>query len=309
MANKMETRVLGLYAETSLHAGSGHNVGVIDLPIQREAHTGWPCVYGSALKGPLRTLASEENWVDEVFGPEQKQVGDNPNDFHAGALSVGDARLLLLPVRSLTSHFKWVTCPAILERMKADYRRLGKTINFNIPEISKHKALISNKTEQQDNNKTEQQDKLFLEELRFNLQEEESLNQVISDIIPLMGDPTMVSNLRKQLVIVHNDIFNHLSQYATPVAPHISIDSETKTTKGGALWYEESLPPDTLLYSALVMQKSRKGNQTSTDLIAEFSRLLTNKNYLQIGGNETTGMGWCKMSLIDGVDNESVQPT
>jgi CRISPR-associated protein Cmr4 len=302
MANEMISKILGLYAETSLHAGSGNSLGVIDLPIQREAHTGWPCVYGSALKGPLRTLADKAEWVDEVFGPEQKQVGDNPNNFHAGALSVGDARLLLLPVRSLTSHFKWVTCPAILERMKADYRRLGKIINFNIPEINKDKALIPETTEQQD--------KLFLEELRFNLQKEESLKQVISDIVPLMGDPIMVSNLCKQLVIVHNDIFNHLSQYTTPVVPHISIDSETKTTKGGALWYEESLPPDTLLYSALVMQKGRKldkenNTKSAKKLMEKFSDLVEEKKYLQVGGNETTGMGWCRITLIE-MNNEDI---
>lgn len=293
MTNQMVKKILGLYAETSLHAGSGQNLGVIDLPIQREAHTGWPCVYGSALKGPLRTLADKASWVNEVFGPEQKQVGDNPHDFHAGALSVGDARLLLLPVRSLTSHFKWVTCPAILERMKADYRRLGKPLNFSEIKVGKDSALVPEKAEQQD--------RLFLEELRFNLQGE-NLDNVISAVTQLMGEGTMANNLRKQLVIVHNDIFNHLSQYATPVVPHISIDSETKTTTGGALWYEESLPPDTLLYSALVMQKGRKldekNNITSAEaLMKKFSDLVEEKKYLQVGGNETTGMGWCRMSL------------
>ena len=299
MANEMISKILGLYAETSLHAGSGNSLGVIDLPIQREAHTGWPCVYGSALKGPLRTLANEKDWVVEVFGPEQKKVGDNPNDFHAGALSVGDARLLLLPVRSLTSHFKWVTCPAILERMKADYRRLGKAIEFSIPEVNGSNALVTETTK----------DKLFLEELCFELTPQ-NLDSVISVVAPLMGEPEMKNRLHEQLVIVHNDIFNHLSRYATPVVPHISIDSETKTTKGGALWYEESLPPDTLLYSALVMQKGRKldekNNTTSSETLMEnFSKLVKEKKYLQVGGNETTGMGWCRISLVE-VKNENV---
>ncbi len=47
----MQHALLGLIAETSMHAGAGKSVGVIDLPIMREAHTGWPCVYGSAVKG------------------------------------------------------------------------------------------------------------------------------------------------------------------------------------------------------------------------------------------------------------------
>ena len=55
-----------------------------------------------------------------VFGPDTGQASD-----HAGALLVGDARLVLLPVRSLTTHFKWVTCPALLDRLRWDTARLG----------------------------------------------------------------------------------------------------------------------------------------------------------------------------------------
>ena len=49
--------ILGLLAETSIHAGTGQTVGAIDLPIQREKHTNWPCIYGSAMKGALRAQA------------------------------------------------------------------------------------------------------------------------------------------------------------------------------------------------------------------------------------------------------------
>lgn len=130
--------ILGLLAETSIHAGAGQSVGAIDLPIQREAHTDWPCVFGSAVKGALRTLAEDTFCVEAadpqtakskricreelyaVFGPETGNASD-----HAGSLMVSDARLALLPVRSLTTHFKWVTCPAVLGRLARDAKRLG----------------------------------------------------------------------------------------------------------------------------------------------------------------------------------------
>jgi CRISPR-associated protein Cmr4 len=291
MANETANKILGLYAETSIHAGSGSNLGVIDLPIQREAHTNWPCVYGSALKGPLRTLAKDESWCDVVFGPAHSDT--DKGESSAGALSVGDARLLLLPVRSLTTHFKWVTCPAILERMKADCRRLGleNEPSFSVPEPKdKENAVVNGETT----------GKLYLEELQFTLQPE-NLNGVIDAIAPLMRDSSAKDRLQKQLVIVHNDIFNHLSQYATPITPHVKL-KENKTSEN--LWYEESLPPDTLLYSALIMQKSRKGDKTAKDLMEGLSDLLKDK-YLQIGGNETTGMGWCRMALV-GNHNETV---
>lgn len=136
MAHPANT-LLGLLAETSIHAGAGHSVGAIDLPIQREAHTDWPCVFGSAVKGALRTLAEDRmcgEQIDDsgivkkerrevlyaIFGPDTSKASE-----HAGALIVGDARLVLLPVRSLTTHFKWVTCPALLDRLRRDADRLG----------------------------------------------------------------------------------------------------------------------------------------------------------------------------------------
>ena len=35
-----------LVAEAPIHAGSGSEVGIVDLPIQRESHTGFPKIEG-----------------------------------------------------------------------------------------------------------------------------------------------------------------------------------------------------------------------------------------------------------------------
>ena len=42
---------LFLIVETSLHAGSGSDLGIVDLPIQREKHTNYPKVEASGIKG------------------------------------------------------------------------------------------------------------------------------------------------------------------------------------------------------------------------------------------------------------------
>ncbi|MDA3875683.1 MAG: type III-B CRISPR module RAMP protein Cmr4 [Halothiobacillus sp.] len=137
--------ILGLLAQTSIHAGIGSTTGVIDLPIQREGHNGWPCVFGSAMKGALRARAEaqcEENdkSVKLVFGPGPD--ADKASE-HAGALLVSDARLLLLPVRSLTSQFKWVTCPAALKRYHADAERFGVSVpEFDLPDIKAEEAIV-----------------------------------------------------------------------------------------------------------------------------------------------------------------------
>ena len=47
----MKTAMLGLLAETPIHAGSGRGMGVVDLPVAREAATDYPVLVGSSLKG------------------------------------------------------------------------------------------------------------------------------------------------------------------------------------------------------------------------------------------------------------------
>ena len=99
----MKTAILGLLAETPIHPGAGRGMGVVDLPVAREASTDYPVIVGSSLKGALRdkaeTAAMDD--IDALFGKRDR----------AGEMIVSDGRLLLLPVRSLTASFRWATCP------------------------------------------------------------------------------------------------------------------------------------------------------------------------------------------------------
>ncbi len=281
--------ILGLLAQTSIHAGTGSNTGIIDLPIQREGHNGYPCIFGSSMKGALRTRAEVEygeSSVTCVFGPNTNNASD-----HAGALMVSDARLLLLPIRSLTSQFKWVTCPAVLQRFKRDAERFGIEFTFTVPTVEKTNALVPPKTKDS---------ALFLEEYSFDAKTE-NMDAIIAAIAKLMRDDAK-AELEEQLVIVSNDMFAHLCQHATPVNAHITIKSETKTVKDGALWYEETLPPETLLYVGLSAVKSRVKNAESPAIaiLEAVTHMFTAKPWLQVGGNETVGMGWCAVTTVAG---------
>lgn len=287
----MQQELLGLYAETSIHAGAGKSAGVIDLPIMREAHTGWPCVFGSAVKGSLRCKAEQtpaaKDWLNDVFGPDTKNASE-----HAGALAVGDARLLLLPVRSLTSHFKWVTCPALIQRAASDARRMGKTVP----------ALGEFKVGQDEALTARESDALYLEEFHFQAKQAD-LGVLIGWLAGFVGEAGFAERLQQQLVVVCDDLFAHLAQYTTPVNPHIAIDNETKTVKSGALWYEETLPPETVLYLALGATRTRR-KDADVSAAAVMSHTLSlfpaDKPYLQLGGNETVGMGWCRVAKVEG---------
>lgn len=130
-----------LLVETPLHAGSGTVLGVVDLPIQRERHTGFPKIEASGLKGSIREAFEQlgksperlKKLKDKFSGLKDKQYwqvinlvfGPKEGDLYA-APSFTDAHLLLFPVRSAAhSVFAWVTCPAALNRLVRELRLTG----------------------------------------------------------------------------------------------------------------------------------------------------------------------------------------
>src|SRR5438552_3666676 len=159
--------LLGIHALTSLHPGSGTALGAVDLPVQRERHTHWPTIAGSALKGILRDAcrekvkqqydddldtvqeeqrrnrrrkANEDELLATVFGPAK--ISADQNDAYAGALSVTDARLLAFPVRSLKGVFAWVTCPAVLQRLKRDAALVVQEVAGTVPEMKDNQVFL-----------------------------------------------------------------------------------------------------------------------------------------------------------------------
>src|SRR5690625_3239744 len=93
-----------LHAITSVHAGSGSEIGIVDLPIQREKHTNYPKIEASTLKGAIRSHIEANLDSDElsdfelVFGSKPTSHDEN---VQASAIAFSDARILLFPVRSL----------------------------------------------------------------------------------------------------------------------------------------------------------------------------------------------------------------
>ncbi|MGJ3241629.1 MAG: type III-B CRISPR module RAMP protein Cmr4 [Opitutales bacterium] len=261
-----EHLLLGLLAETSIHPGAGRSVGVVDLPVAREAANDYPVLVGSSLKGALKQWAK----TNDLNGETTKIFGAQEN---AGALLVSDARLLLLPVRSLHSAYKWVTCPHLLERFQRDARRAGIEVVFDRPAVEPGKALAEGK------------DDLFLEERQFQISGKPGEDRVktLQNLIP---HESARSRLAAQLVILHDDDFTWFARFGLSVNARNRLDNN-KTSEG--LWYEESLPPDCLFYTIL---SDRDSNSEAVKTLAPEVR----KNpYVQAGGNETVGMGWFAM--------------
>jgi CRISPR-associated protein Cmr4 len=285
-----------LFIETPLHAGSGQGIGSVDQPIQRERSTGYPLVQASGVKGKLR--AEAEAWatgdkskmakVDAVFGPAV-EIGGGPK--HAGALSPGDARILLLPVRSLAGVFAWTTSANVIARFQRDMIATGvNDLEWNIPPLEEQ-ALVA------PDNQVTAGDKVVLEEISYTPQE----NDVVETIGGWLAENALPDGeaynywrdkLPKNLVILPEDDFRDFALYATEVVTRIRIDNDTKTVAPGALWTEESLPVDTLMYTPLYAMTSRNSNGSKMDgkKVMDFITDLK-LNRVQLGGDETVGRG------------------
>ncbi|MBV9229447.1 MAG: type III-B CRISPR module RAMP protein Cmr4, partial [Chloroflexi bacterium] len=100
--------------------------------------------------------------------------------------------------------------------------------------------------------------------------------------------------LKKSLVILPNDDFRDFMLYSTEVITRIGIERKTKIVKEGALWTEEHLPTDTLLYVPIYATNSRKnGHALKGEQVLQKVSTLNSKpgSYLQLGGDETVGRG------------------
>lgn len=292
----MTHQLVGLVAQTAIHAGASSSDNLIDLPIQRESHTDWPVIFGSGAKGAWRSKAElnsglSSELIATLFGPDTNNAAE-----HSGSTLVSDIRLLLLPVRSLTSHYKWVTCPSLLQRFERDLKRLNVESPFQLdikPALNDSSAIVLGDSD----------DELFLEEYRFEARKESHPN-LIDALVDLIGE-SYRSQLETSLTIVSDDQFNYLCRAAIPIQARIAIDNANKVVKDGALWYEEYLPPETVMYNCLSFNLSRDGNQySSQDLQNLFVKeLIADQNYLQVGGNATVGMGWFEVNPVQEVSH------
>ena len=299
------TTMLYLYVETPLHAGTGSGLSSIDLPIQRERTTQYPMIQGSGIKGKLRATAEDaidetdkekkreqEAIISVIFGPSSKQ-GEASD--HAGALIAGDARILLFPVRSLNGVFAYTTSYDVLSRFKRDVERGSKEqrLSWDVPTPISDTALVTITSDVQAN------DMIVLEDFSIETKQDSGVDDIAewlaSYALPDLGAGNYWANkIRSSLVILPNDNFRDFVLYATEVITRVRIDREKKTVAKGALWTEEHLPTDTLLYVPIYATNARNNGSkmSGEDVLAAVKPLGTGKgSYLQLGGDETVGRG------------------
>lgn len=305
--------------ETPLHVGSGTELGVVDMPIQREIHTGFPKVEASGIKGAFRndfSSSSEEDiktCTNIFFGNENED-----KDAHAGSLEFTDARILLFPVKSARGIFAWITCPFVINRFISDLsiNGINKIAIDDVGEKIKpleDEAIILSENESNIILNYENDKYILLEEFGYrasnhknifdslieNMKHEDSEKKDKS----CANEDYIVDKLSKDIVVVNDEAFSYFVNMSTEVNTRIKI-GVNGVVKDGHLFTEEYVPEETIMYNFIdINDDSLKiyindDSLKDEDIKSKWTGYLDSKKYLQLGGNSTLGKGIVSVNPI-----------
>lgn len=287
------SRLIMFRTITPLHAGSGQDLGIVDMPIQRETTTNYPKIESASLKGSFRhnfeSRGIDDKLINDIFGKSDS----------GGKVAFTDARILFFPIKSQKGVYALVTCNDVLARFKdalvnngvsdsiinieglKDLVKATKNISYDECYIfTLDKSMIINTTA----------DNIFAKEKIVTLDDYSFQAQCIDK-----GKKAFkkIEDINKRIVIVSDDVFSDLVSFKTEIITRNKIDNETGTAVDTGLFTEEYLPTEAILYSVLIEFKDI--NNDAGGHLNNFQNKLP--NIMQIGGNASLGKGL--VELID----------
>jgi len=313
-----EPLLCGVLTLTPTHCGTGQAAGAVDLPIAREVHTGLPVLPASTLKGVIRSWfgAPEDEElravVNELFGPPppRRRRGDDQTaarpeieqeavSLEAGKLVFLEGMLLAFPVRSLTGVFRWTTAPMLVSRLRRLLRALGSrhADSLTCPEPEENEVLVPSGH----SGPLSLEDLVFPPERCRAVAELEPLGRRLGAFVSADNDDQDRRGLTSRLVVVPDAVLQDLTRRGTAVTARIVLDPDRKTSDN--LWYEETLPPDTL-FAVVISDRpgaSHRDERRPAERLREIAEERGGPNrksrHGYIGGNVTVGQGLVRWTL------------
>ncbi|NOY25478.1 MAG: type III-B CRISPR module RAMP protein Cmr4 [Oligoflexia bacterium] len=323
----------GVLTLTPTHCGTGQASGAVDLPIAREAHTRLPVLPASTLKGVVRDWFGQPadgtdayKAVKTLFGPrplkrktgtskkteadedeaktDDQKMDDQKTDdqktektvnLQAGDVVFLEGMLLAFPVRSLTGVYRMVTSPMLIQRLRRLMLALGTRLpsTFTCPVPGEGSALLPSKQ----SGPISLEDRVFSSARCSASDQVDTLAKWLGRFVSReVGDSDRAA-LAERLVVVPDETLQDLALRGTQVSARIVLNHKHKTSDN--LWYEETLPPDTLF--AVVMADRPGTKRGPTDKLREalprHAKVKKNQRYGQLGGNVTVGQGLVRWTL------------
>lgn len=289
-----ERRALFLKVITPLHAGSGTDLRVIDLPIQREVHTGFPKIEASTLKGCMRSSFNKNGPDSELVNTIYGNEGES--ELSAAAIAITDAKLLFFPVRSAKGVYALITCPMVLERFQKEMALVGIALKMNI--VSSDAFALVSKDSVLKFNIDENKNTILLDEYRYDASVNSSFENFCKRLQDFIG---AADSIAERAVLLPDDDFKDFVMHATSIVTRIKVGTNG-VVENQALFTEEYLPEESIFYSLIMMDDSKlKLNSLKSDELMEtFSKHFHVHKIFQIGADETLGKGFVESCLKGG---------
>lgn len=300
-------------ALSPIHIGVGEGLSAINLPTAREAHTGYPLIPGSSVKGVLRqhaelALGARSGDVLKAFGPASENAGD-----HRGGLVFSDASLVAFPVRSLWGTFAYVSCPFVIGRLLRDLAETPVGTDDATGWLSSAERALSEKADAVIATgsalRTTGEGPLYLEdyELRVGNTGTEAAGKLGDWLAGKLAHSSRTRELFKpRWVMIRDDLFGMLTQQCTEVRHRVKINDETGTAADSGPWTEEYVPAETLFAGVIVgrttavvdkdAEKPRKVD--AAESLKVMTELAKHAIRLRFGGMSTVGMGQAMFAIV-----------
>jgi len=180
----------------------------------------------------------------------------------------------------------------------------GHKISFDLKE----------KTVGTDNKLALNSNKIVLEEYTFEVNDVNGAKNAVNEfgewlsLKLLEGKGYFADKLMTDIVVLSDDDFKDFVNLSTEVLTRTKIDNKTGTVADGALFTEEYLPAEALMYTNVLTaaefattddKKAAKQFNTEADLREYFREFISKDNVFQIGGNATLGKGIVKARFVE----------
>jgi CRISPR-associated protein Cmr4 len=145
--------------------------------------------------------------------------------------------------------------------------------------------------------------KVVLEEYTFDFQEDDNV-KAIAEWIADNAIPKGTEydfwreKVKTDLLILPENTFRDFVKLSTEVQARIRINNETKTVDKHALFYEEALPCDTLLYSVMMAHDAANATFEANQIMKFLNEI--DGIRLQFGGDATIGRGIVNVRFLNG---------
>ena len=271
----MKTTVYTIRAITNMQPGSGEATqGVVDNFVQRDPATNYPVIFGSSVKGAIRSFmeGNQCKGTNEIFGDNDKQ----------GSYRFFSAQLIAIPLRSNKKPYYLAVSPGIAKQILEIFDALC----FKPDDKLKEELKCLKNLNGFDNPLVEQNiNNLVIEDFeQFDVLQ----NCDLTEFKKLLHTDN--------IVVLPDDKFNDVvNNENLPVIARNHLENGQSKN----LWYEQVIPR----FSVFMMPLMYPENDTH---FSNFDSKLTS-NIVQIGGNATVGYGYTKFKKIPVGQNNEIQ--